>query len=153
MGNSERPLDEQLRTARTEAASELAELRKVEERALTARSLVRKAILLQFDDDADGAPREIEAALQTALQKDDKYIEAYIELGRYYYAVLDDSQTGRMYFLKALSLLRSFGEETIRGLVECDEETSPQKDRAELQRIYEEMILGKREVADHPDGP
>ncbi len=151
MGNSERPLDEQLSTARAEAASELAELRGVEERALTARSLVRKAILLQFDDDPNGTPEEIEATLQAALQKDDRYIEAFIELGRYYYAVQDDSRTGRMYFLKALGLLRSFCEETIRGLVDCDEELSPQKDRAELQRIYEEIILGKREVADRLD--
>jgi hypothetical protein len=153
VGNNEQPLDEQLSTARAEAASELAELRRVDERALTARSLVRKAILLQFEDDPNGSAEEIEAALQAALQKDDRYIEAYIELGRYYYAVLDDSRTGRIYFLKALGLLRSLCEETVRGLVDCVEEMSPHKDRAEFQKLYEDMILGKIEVTDRPDVP
>ncbi len=143
MENSEQSLEEQLTTARAKAAIELAEIRRIDERELTAQTLVRKAILLQFEDSPDGYPQEIEEALQSALRLDERYIDAYVELGRYYYAILDDSQTAKAYFLKALSLLKDFGEQTIQGLLDCDGETNPELDRRALQSRYEEILLGK----------
>ncbi len=142
MVNSQQPLDEQLRLARERAALELAQLRSMDECALTPRMLVRKAILLQFEDAPDGTPQEIEAALESALKLDDKYIEAYIELGRYYYAVVDDSQKAKVYFLKALELLRGLNRETIHGLLDCEGELRSERDRGELQREYEALLVG-----------
>jgi len=104
---------------------ELTDLRGIPDQALTPRMLVRKAILLQFEDTADGTPQEVEAALEAAIERDDNYIEAYIELGHYYFAVQDNAQRARSSFLKALNLLRDMNVEIIRCLVECDEELHP----------------------------
>lgn len=141
MTNSQQPFNEQLRLTRERAALELAELRNMDECALTPRMFVRKAILLQFEDAPDGTPDEIEAALKSALERDDKYIEAYIELARYYYALLDDSRTAKVYFLKAFDLLRGLHDDVIKGLLDCDGEIYPERDRAELQREYEALIV------------
>ncbi len=142
MANSQQPLDEQLRLAREQAAIELAELRKMDESALTPRMLVRKAMLLQLENAPDGSPEEIEAALQAALDRDDRCIEAYIELGRYYYAVLDDCQRAKAAFLRALELLRGWNREVVEGLLDCDAELSPDRDRNAILMEYTATLVG-----------
>ncbi len=141
MANSQQPLDEKLRLVREQAAMELAELRKMDERALTPRMLVRKAMLLQFEDTPDGTPQDIETVLRTALDRDDKCIEAYIELGRYYYSVLDDAQRAKLSFLKGLELLRGLNTEIVQGLIDCDSELYPDRDHREIRANYELMLL------------
>lgn len=150
MASNQRHIDEQLGLVREHAAKELAELRRMDERALTPRMLVRKAMLLQFEDTPDGTPQEIEAALQAALDLDDKYIDAYIELGRYYYAVLDDGPKAKVWFLRGLDLLRGLNKEIVQGLVDCDAELHPDRDRREIQTEYEALLLGSSDVADTP---
>ena len=139
--------DARLRLAREQAVLELAELRSMDADGLTAQMLVRKAILLQFEDATDGTPQEIEDALHAALDRDDKCIEAYIELGRYYYAVLDDSRKAKVAFLKGLDLLRGFNKEIVQGLLDCDEELHPDRNRCEIQTNYQAMLLGAGNIA------
>jgi hypothetical protein len=103
--------------------------------------LVRKAILLQFDEDPNGTPQEIEATLKMALDRDDRCIEAYIELGRYYYAIADDAEKAKPLFLRGLSLLRDLYKEILPGLVDCDVELTPNRDPHEIQKEYGAMFF------------
>jgi tetratricopeptide (TPR) repeat protein len=126
VADKERTLDEQLIIVRERAVEELAEIRSKDQCTLTPRLLVRKAMLLQFEDAPDGTPQEIEEALKSALKLDDRYIEAHIELGRYYYAVLGDAERARTSFLTALRLLGDISKEAIQGLLDCDAELHPE---------------------------
>ncbi len=148
MANSQDPFDQQLRLSREQAANELAVLGRMDESTLTARMLVRKAMLLQLEDTREGTAQEIEAVLLAALDRDDKCIEAYIELGRYYYSILDDSPRARLLFLKGLRLLRDLNKEIIQGLVDCDTELHPDCEPRTIQTKYEAMLLEADDLSD-----
>ena len=125
---------------RERVMAELKEIRQLDEARLTPKLLVRKAMLMQFED---GSPKDVESALLSALQLDEQCIGAYIELGRFYYAVLDDSGQAKPYFEKALALLSTMSGEVVRGLLDCDLELSPDRDPDVLLREYTQELVGK----------
>lgn len=125
---------------REKAMAELKEIRQLDQTRLTPKLLVRKAMLMQFED---GSPKDVEFTLVAALQLDEHYIDAYIELGRFYYAVLDDSSKARPYFEKALALLSTMNGDVVRGLLDCDLELRPDRDPDVLLREYAEELIGK----------
>ena len=125
---------------RERVMAELKEIRQLDEARLTPKLLVRKAMLMQFED---GSPKDVESALLSALQLDEQCIGAYIELGRFYYAVLDDSGQAKPYFEKALALLSTMSGEVVRGLLDCDLELSPDRDPDVLLREYTQELVGE----------
>ncbi|HNY41269.1 MAG TPA: hypothetical protein PKJ41_12780 [Bryobacteraceae bacterium] len=114
----------------------------MDQRELTPNMLVRKAILLQCEDEPKGTPMEIESTLQAAIALDDRCIEAYVELGRYYYAVVDDSSRAKAMFLRAFNQLRKLNEDVVSGLLECDAELYPERDARELLSEYKTGLFG-----------
>ena len=127
-------------------AAELVEIRELErQQSLTPKLLVRKGMLLQMDDDPRGELSEVEESFRKALDIDPDYVEAYIELGYYYYAVLDNAASGRDFFLKAADLLRKLNSEVLEGLVECAEELEPERDSAAVREQYAAMLVSGQE--------
>jgi tetratricopeptide (TPR) repeat protein len=128
--------DETVRLTLEKAKAELQKINSLDQTKLTPEVLVTKAILLHFDKDPQGRPEEIEEVLEAALSLDSKYMEAYIELGYYLYSVDDNSFKAKEVFLRALKLLKEWNSEVLKGLLKCDEELFPQKDRKKLLEDY-----------------
>jgi hypothetical protein len=136
------PLDPRIETARRNAKTELAEMAH-DGAEKTPRKLLRQALLLHLIDNPDNTLEKIEELLKEALTLDDQYVEAYIEMGRLYYVGHDDAKQARDYFLKAHQLLVNLNQEVLSGLVDCDEELSPEANLDELRHGYQKSLLGQ----------
>lgn len=99
----------------------LGSLRELEkERPLSARELVVKGRLVQLaSEDASAGLHEAEAAFKAALEIDEGYVPALLDLGWFYYAVQDDSQKAIDFFRKAASINAEHLLEAVRGTAEC----------------------------------
>jgi tetratricopeptide (TPR) repeat protein len=104
-----------------EAVEELVRLEK--ERALSLPELVAKGELIQLGSatishDLDEARR----SFQDALDIDESYVPALIELAFFHYAVEDDSQQALPLFEKAVEICIRQLTEAVEGKMKCIEE-------------------------------
>ena len=92
--------------------------------ALPANILVTKGICIQLG--SEHIPynlQDAEMAFKTALEIDDEYIDALIELGCYYNSCEGNAEKALPYFKKACELASSQITEVIQRLAECISET------------------------------
>lgn len=113
------------------------------ERKLWPHELVEKARLIQIAPPRDALGlKDAEEAYRQALEIDDEYVPALVELAYYYWAVEDNAQAARPYFERAVSLCRSQLSEAASGVAGCLEEL----DSEEEARRYLRRIAAGREV-------
>lgn len=62
---------------------------------------------------------DAEKAYQAALDIDDEYIPAIIDLGYFYLRVIDDPGRGKSFFEKAIALQKDIITESVVGMAEC----------------------------------
>jgi hypothetical protein len=94
---------------------------------LSPRFAVLKSVAIQLSDNSYGySLQDAEHSLLDALKSDENYINAYIELAYYYYAVDDDAQKALIFFDQAISKSKGYLREAIIGkaksLVDLDRE-------------------------------
>ena len=94
-----------------------------EERSSTTQPylLVWKAICIQLEDSEETQYdlSDVEAALQKALEIDEEYVEALLELGWFYYNVLDDARRAQPFFERLLKKCRDLTTEGLIGAARC----------------------------------
>lgn len=123
----------------------LLEIQELERTAkVSPRLLVLKAMCLQLSKE-DGPLEDVESALQEALSLDDEYVDAYLELGWFLYAVQDQTAQAQAAFDRALHLLRKQNFEVIRGLLACAEELTPEVSPESLRMKLEGLLLSPPE--------
>jgi hypothetical protein len=91
------------------------------------RLLVLKAACLQLSDGT--SLTEVEESLLDAIEMDDEYVDAYIELGWFRLSVEDDAIRAEKTFDKARQLLRKLNTEAVRGALACAKELRPNQNQ------------------------
>jgi tetratricopeptide (TPR) repeat protein len=92
-------------------------------RPLTPREWILRSRAIQLSSGTEIPPlEEAERALQQALEDDDEYIPAILDLAWYYYAVEDDAAKALSLFERAYELSRQNLIEAISGKMEALEE-------------------------------
>ncbi|MBI1354402.1 MAG: hypothetical protein GC160_08650 [Acidobacteria bacterium] len=130
--------------ARAAFTTELRAIRQQEkDQPLSAKSLVRKALALIMadDSDADVEMDVIEDTLKSAIALDDTYVEAYVELGWFYHALLDDAERGREVLLHAAHLLRGLNKDALEGLVDTECELNPERSATEVEDSFRRLLI------------
>jgi hypothetical protein len=86
--------------------------------------LVKRAQLIQLQDDEDGTPTldDAKADLKLATDLDDQSPAGLIELGCFLLAVEDDPKKASVLFQKAILRCRDLLEEALRGQAEAEAE-------------------------------
>ena len=113
-----------------------------EERGFVSPALlVWKSRCLLLTDNQTGDLTNIETILKQALNLDDEYLPAIVDLAYFYLNVMDDAHAASPMFRKALSLCTENATETVLGLAECISETdSPRLALEFLERNAEIKI-------------
>ena len=86
--------------------------------------LILKARILQLSNFGEYDLTDIEKIYKRALLIDENYINTLIEIGYFYYAVLDNNKLAEKYFKKALRKCKKQMTEIVIGLTKCKEEYS-----------------------------
>jgi hypothetical protein len=102
-----------------------------------------KAAALQLSD--DGSLEEVEASLVRAIEIDDQYVDAYLELGWFRLNVLDDARQAEQDFAKACEILQKWNAGFVRGALACAEELCPNRSQDELSADFREALLKQTE--------
>ena len=93
-----------------------------QQRPLTPGELVVKSRCFQLASEEMGGLESAEEALRTAIELDEDYIPALIDLGWFHYAIQDDAKKGLSYFVRAEELGKAQVEEARDGKEKCLEE-------------------------------
>jgi hypothetical protein len=104
---------------------------------------VLKAICLQLSDDA--SLKEVEGALLRAIDLDDQYVDAFVELGWFRLNVLNDTERAAEAFDKARGLLQKLNGEVFRGVLACRNELQPDQDPERLKGELRQSLLSQAE--------
>jgi tetratricopeptide (TPR) repeat protein len=118
----------------------LRELSQLErERDLTPRELVIRSRCIQLSSGGSDMPplEEAEKSLREAIEKDDEYTPAIIDLAWYYYSVEDDPARALPLFELAYKFARQDIIESIKGKVEALEELKSVEEAA--KSLYEAL--------------
>lgn len=78
---------------------------------------------------------EVESWLQQAIELDDEYLPAVLELGYFYLNVMDDPRRAMPLFERARHLATENATETLIGLAECISETDSPNAALELLEV------------------
>jgi tetratricopeptide (TPR) repeat protein len=101
----------------------LALARLEERRTLLPSELVLKGRCIQLGSGSVIEDyREAEKAFRAALERDEYYVPALLELGWFHYAPEDDARTALPFFEQALDVSLAHLKEAIKGKVGCLEE-------------------------------
>ncbi len=104
-------------------------------RPLTPRELVLRSRCIQLASGSGVPPlKEAAKALREALERDDEYIPAILDLAWYHHAVEDDPARALPLFERAYELSRQSLTEAIVGKVDCLEELESTEVAAEFLR-------------------
>ena len=95
-----------------------------ERRPLAPAELVSWGRIIQLGSGQSATLEDAERKFKKALEVDDEYIPALIELGWFHHAVRDDTKCGLDYFKRALAIIHRLREEAERGRDECIAELS-----------------------------
>jgi hypothetical protein len=98
-----------------------------DQRPLTPGDLVVKSRCFQLTPGKAASLERAEECLRAALDLDDEYIPALIELGWFHYAIQDDAKTGLAYFVKAEELGHLQLKEATEGKEKCQLEIREDK--------------------------
>lgn len=104
---------------------------------------VLKAICLQLSDDA--SLEEVEGALLRAVELDDQYVDAFVELGWFRLNVLNDTGKANEAFDRALGLLQKLNGEVFRGVLACRDELRSDQDRERFKDELRQSLLAQAE--------
>jgi tetratricopeptide (TPR) repeat protein len=132
-----RYLDEVIRLYRSEKYDDaLRIIEEAEQQTLVSPALmVWKSRCLQMTNNPKGELADAQTSLEQALDMDDEYVPALIDLAYFHLNVNDDAETALPLFRKALSISTDNMTESIVGLGQCISETdSPKAALAFLQR-------------------
>jgi tetratricopeptide (TPR) repeat protein len=83
--------------------------------------------ILMASEDCPLSLEDVEAAYKRAIDEDDAYIDAYIELAYFYLNVMDNAKEAKPYFEKVLDMSRQNATESISGIAQCIGELSSEK--------------------------
>jgi len=108
-------------------------------RGLCARLQVLKAMCLQLTDQA--SLEDVEASLLKAIELDDQYVDAFVELGWFRLSVLDDARKAMDSFERARSLLEKLNGEVFRGMLACAEELRPDEHRETIKKALRRSLM------------
>jgi tetratricopeptide (TPR) repeat protein len=132
-----RYLDEVKRLYRSEKYDDaLRIIEEAEQQTLVSPALlVWKSRCLQLTNNPKGDLADAQASLEQALDLDDEYAPALIDLAYFHLNVSDDAETALPLLRKALSISKDSITECVIGLGQCISETdSPNAALAFLQR-------------------
>ena len=90
-------------------------------RDLTPEELVQKSRCIQLSE-GSASLEEAEQALRRAIDLDEDYLPALLDLGWFYHAVMDDSRRALSYFQRAAEISREALREAQKGERECKDE-------------------------------
>ncbi|HUA84653.1 MAG TPA: hypothetical protein VMB85_12385 [Bryobacteraceae bacterium] len=103
------------------------------------RLLVWKAGCLQLSD--RGTPEEVERMLLRAVELDEEYVPALVELGWFRLNVQDDAAGAKQAFDRARELLKKQIGETYRGALACAQELRSSQSLSAFQPEFERDLL------------
>lgn len=120
---------------------------------LPPRFAVLKARAIQVAGDSSGYMLpDVECCLLEVIDADDSYLDAYIELAYYYYAVADDSEKALVFFDRAASLSRGCLRDAVIGRARSLADLGRLQDALACldERVFDnsELDLLKRELND-----
>lgn len=118
---------------------------KERENILCPELLILKARILQLCDIGDYSISDIEQIYKKAILIDDNYISSFIELGYFYYAVMDNSELAETYFKTAFKKCKKQMTETVIGLAKSIGEKS-KEDALKLMENAYSQTLEKRKI-------
>lgn len=101
--------------------------------------LVLKAQCLLLSEGA--SLEDVEATLLRAIEIDEEYVEAFIELGWFRLNVKDDAPEAKLAFDRAIDLLRRQSAQAIRGDVACEAEIHPNADVNDFRDALRDQFL------------
>jgi tetratricopeptide (TPR) repeat protein len=96
--------------------------------ALSAYLLIMKGDLIQLTDDLDFTLQDAVRCYMSAVELEPKNIEAHEELGWLYFNVLDEPESARNWFERALVLAKERVSKIEEGLTRCEEQSTPNHD-------------------------
>jgi uncharacterized protein HemY len=94
--------------------------------------LVLKAQCLLLSDSL-GSLCEVESLLKQAIEADNEYVDAHVELAWYLLNVQDDARAAKQEFEYALKLLEGLSREVARGLLDCAEVLEPMRSSTDIE--------------------
>ncbi|MDZ4710687.1 MAG: hypothetical protein SGI89_00010 [bacterium] len=101
---------------------------------------ILKARILQLSDFGDYELDDIEKLYKRALLIDENSIYALIEIGYFYYAIMDNSKLAEKYFKKALGKCKTQMTEIVIGLAKCKEEYSVDSALKFLEKVRSQTL-------------
>jgi tetratricopeptide (TPR) repeat protein len=84
---------------------------------------------------------EIKAMLEKALELDDEYVPALIDLGYFYLRVEDNARSAIPLFQRALGIVKDSAAEIIVGLAECISDTESEEAAKSFSQANEKLEL------------
>jgi len=137
-------IKESMRRKKFDEALELIE--QIPENFRTSEIFLLKGICIQLSENLKFNLNEAEYSFKKAIELDSNNIEAKIELGWFYFNVLDQSKEADKEFGDALEIIKSKLSELVEGFMKINLESSTYFDANQFIRDYTSLILKEEKL-------
>lgn len=125
----------------------LSVLSEMEKHRVTHPSIfVWKSRCLQLTDSPPTELNEIEELLKSALEIDDQYVPALVDLGYFYLRIMDNVQLATPLFERALDICRDMNTSIVIGLTESISETQSTQNALEFLIKNEKLNIDPKKL-------
>ncbi len=139
-------IKESMRIKKFDEALELIE--QIPENFRTSEIYLLKGICIQLSENLKFDLREAEVSFKKAIELDSNHIEAKMELGWFYFNVLDESQKANKQFGDALEIIKTKLSELMEGFMKINLESSTYFDANQFITDYASLILKEEKLKD-----
>ena len=137
-------IKESMRRKKFDEALELIE--QIPENFRTSEIFLLKGICIQLSENLKFNLNEAEYSFKKAIELDSNNIEAKIELGWFYFNVLDQSKEADKEFVDALEIIKSKLSELVEGFMKINLESSTYFDANQFITDYTSLILKEEKL-------
>ena len=137
-------IKESMRRKKFDEALELIE--QIPENFRTSEIFLLKGICIQLSENLKFNLNEAEYSFKKAIELDSNNIEAKIELGWFYFNVLDQSKEADKEFGDALEIIKSKLSELVEGFMKINLESSTYFDANQFITDYSSLILKEEKL-------
>jgi tetratricopeptide (TPR) repeat protein len=137
-------IKESMRRKKFDEALELIE--QIPENFRTSEIFLLKGICIQLSENLKFNLNEAEYSFKKAIELDSNNIEAKIELGWFYFNVLDQSKEADKEFGDALEIIKSKLSELVEGFMKINLESSTYFDANQFITDYTSLILKEEKL-------
>ena len=137
-------IKESMRIKNFDEALELIE--QIPENFRTSEIFLLKGICIQLSENLEFDLNETEVSFKKAIELDSNNIEAKMELGWFYFNVLDESKKADRQFSETLEIIKTKLSELMEGFMKINLESSTYFDANQFITDYTSLILKEEKV-------